>query len=111
MKQFIIILSLFSCMISASLCENYYEPLIEPVNTILKESTKLGYTISTSDEYITISSLAVGSHVWVFDSSGRNVYNREIKSNPINVPIRSKGIYIIRVKTDKEISTVKVLIQ
>lgn len=111
MKQFIVIFSLFSCMISASLCENYYGALIEPVNTILKEDTNPGYIISTSDEYITISSLTVGSHVWVFDSSGRNVYNRVIKSNPINISIRSKGIYIIRVKTNKEISTVKVLIK
>lgn len=111
MKQFILILSFFCCMISASLCENYYEPFIEPVNAILKDNNKPSYTISTSDETITISYLTIGSQVWVFDSSGRNVYNKVIKSNLINVPIRSKGVYIIRVKSDKDISTVKVLIK
>lgn len=111
MKQLILIFSFFCCITSASLCENYYGTFIEPINALLKEDTKSVYIISTSNESITISYLTIGSHVWVFDSSGRNIYNKVTKNSLINVPIRSKGIYIIRVKTGKDISTVKVLIK
>lgn len=111
MKQFIIILTFLCCITSASLCENCYESCIESADPLFTENAKPSYTIAVSSEAITISSLTAGTQVWVFDSSGRNVYNKVVKSDFIIVPIRSRGVFIIRIKTDKDIFTSKVLIK
>lgn len=111
MKQLIIILSFFCCITSTSLCENGYGSPIESSDPTLTENYKSGYTISATNEVITISSLTAGSQVWVFDASGRNIYNKIVKNDLINVPIRSRGVFIIRIKNDKEIFTTKIFIK
>lgn len=111
MKQLILILSFLYCITSASVCENGYESPFESLVPRLKENYKSDYTISASNEIITISSLTAGSQVWVFDASGRNIYNKIVKSDLINVPVRSRGVFIIRIKNDKEIFTSKILIK
>lgn len=110
MKQLVIILILLCSITDASLCENYSELSAEQLTPIAKSYNKPSYVIETSNEYITISSLATGSQVWIFDSSGRSICNKTVKNETITIPIRSRGVFIIRVKLDKKISTTKVLI-
>ena len=111
MIRLIIIFALFCSITNTSLCGNFYDVHTEPLNPILKENSKASYTISATNESITISSLSVGSQISVFDSSGRNIYNKAAKSDFVIVPIRSKGIFIIRIKINKEIFTTKIFIK
>lgn len=111
MKKLIILFIYLLCITSISLCENYYKISIEFLGPIPKNNDKPGYTISALDNAIVISSLATGSQIWVFDASGRNIYNKTAKNSSITVPIRSNGIFIIRIKSDKEIFTSKILVR
>lgn len=111
MKTFIAILFLVCFTTGFTLAKSSYEPNIEISDPILKNETKASYIVSTTTQAIFISSITRGSHIWVFDASGRNVYNKVAKDNAVTVPIRSKGVFIIRIKTDKEIFTTKVLVK
>ncbi len=111
MKQLIIILLFFCGIATTSPCENSYELSFESLNPVFKDNNKTSYTISASNEAIIISSLSAGSQIWVFDASGRNIYNKIIKNDFTTVPIRSKGVFIIRIKSNTEIFTTKIFIK
>lgn len=111
MKQLIIIFLFLCCITGTSLCGDSYEPLFELSDPLLKESYTSDYIISATTEAITISSLTACSQVSVFDSSGRSIYNKTVKGDFVNVPIRSRGMFIIRIKNDKEIFTTKIFIK
>lgn len=111
MKWFVLVLSFIGSIANASVGGNCYTPQFELPDMVGKENGNSAYVISVSNEAITLSSLPIGAHVWIFDSSGRNIFNKVAKSNFITAPINSKGVFIIRIKTDKDIYTTKILVK
>lgn len=112
MKQLIIIVLFFCCITGISVGGNYHgSPHPELLNPTSRNSTKSTYVISTTSEAILISSIPEGSHIWVFNPSGQNIYNKVAKESFVTVPIRSKGVFIIRIKSSKEIYTTKVIVK
>ncbi|PXV69248.1 putative secreted protein (Por secretion system target) [Dysgonomonas alginatilytica] len=112
MKQLIIILLFFCSITGTSVCGNYHgSPHFDFISSNPKNENKPNYSISASNEAILISSVAQGSQIWVFNASGQNIYNKVAKESFVAVPIRSKGIFIIRIKSSKEIYTTKVIVK
>lgn len=82
------------------------------VNYSLSEfSTHNKYLITTNNASINISRLEAGSYVMIFNASGRNIYKRSVDSGSISVPVRGKGLFIIRIQTNKEVFTQKILVK
>lgn len=112
MKKLIVIALFFCCITDPSVAGNYYgTPHIEFLNPTPKNDTDNPYNILASNDAIRISSVIQGSHIWVFNAYGQNIYNKTVKDNSVTIPIRSKGVFIIRIKTDKEIYTTKVIVK
>lgn len=112
MKKLIVIALFFCCITDPFVAGNYYGvPHIEFLNPTPKDDNESTYTILASTETILISSLTPGAHIWVFNAYGQNVYNKIAKDDSVKVPIRSKGVFIVRIKTGKEIYTTKVIVK
>lgn len=111
MKRILYTIILFSILsIPASRGMNHYWNDISTNYPIEKLQTS-SYRIISIDQTITINQLVPGSFVTIFDASGRNIYKQTIKENSISVPVRYKGIYIVRIARDKNIFTQKVLVK
>jgi len=75
-------------------------------------SEEMKHQISISNQTINISQLEAGSYVMIFDASGRNIYKNTLRSyGSVSVPIRNRGVYIIRIQNNKIISTQKILVK
>jgi len=78
--------------------------------TLKQEINEIRYKIIVSDRTINISPLPPKSFVLIFDSSGRNVFKQIVKDTSVNIPVRSGGVYIIRIQNGEEIFTRKILV-
>lgn len=65
--------------------------------------------ITTTNQTINIRNLPSDSYLMVFDASGRNVFKGAV-SQSVSIPVRGKGVYIIRAQVGKEILSQKVLV-
>lgn len=76
-----------------------------------KESATSPYKITSYELTINIQNLTSDSFVMIFDASGRNVYKQTVKQSSISIPVRSRGVYIIRIEnSNKDIYTQKILV-
>jgi len=69
------------------------------------------YRITGGYRNIYIQQLEPDTYVMVFDGSGRNLYKQTVGPGSISVPVRSKGVFIVRIQKGKEIYTQKVLVK
>jgi|GEM_PF-3514822 len=65
--------------------------------------------ITTTSQAINIRNLPSNSYLMVFDAAGRNVFKGTV-SQGVSIPVRGKGVYIVRVQVGKEILSQKVLV-
>lgn len=108
MKRILCIFSLFSCICCLSHAVNNESIEMQDHSSFIQERQP-NFHITSSNRNINISGLNPNSYLMVFDASGRNVFKGNT-SNNISIPVRGKGVFIIRVQNGKEVFTQKVLV-
>lgn len=69
------------------------------------------YRIIGGYRNIYIQQLEPDTYVMVFDGSGRNVYKQTVGPGSISIPVRTKGVFIVRIQKGKDIYAQKVLVK
>lgn len=106
MRKIVFILSLFLCICHTNRAENNK---IAQNSYSYVEDGQPKFHITSSDHTIKISGIKSKSYLMVFDTVGRNVFKGTV-SDSVVIPIRSKGVFIIRIQSETEISTQKILV-
>lgn len=110
MRRVFYIIILFSVIsIPVTRGTNFYWNDVDSNFPVEKLQT-LQYKIASNNHTITINHLNPESFVTIFDASGRNVYKRVVNDGFVSIPVRQRGVYIVRIKNGKDIYTQKILV-
>ncbi len=78
-----------------------------PSAVAITKEDKLTYKISNG--YLTILNTSEGSSTQLYDINGKLIVKQNCNANSINMNLPRKGVYIVKVKTEKDIKSTKVI--
>ncbi len=111
MKKLLCLWLFICCTSGVSLATNAALETNKEKEYSFVDTPKAKYRIYSTNQTIHINQLDGNPYIMIFDASGKNVYKGTTSHNSISVPVRSRGVFIIRIQQGKDIYTEKILIK